>query len=222
MTQVFSGYGASSTVQQSNIRQQQQPPRNQPFHSVGQGRMQGDQNRGVQGYGPAHGVQGTTRNEPYYDGNRFNQSLADALRNERQPFLNNQQGSAQRGTTGRSVHGGLGYTDPAGPPQNSTTMRNNTFSYPTQVDGNFATAMSRVAWDPTSAESGNGFNNNNLQRNLYDQVQLALAVQLGLNGPQLVKQRALSNVLTSRPARGDIQQILQSRAELYGDSLDPN
>ena len=37
----------------------------------------------------------------------------------------------------------------------------------------------------------------------------------------MVKQRALSDVLTSKPARGDIQQLIQSRAELYGDSLDP-
>ena len=42
-----------------------------------------------------------------------------------------------------------------------------------------------------------------------------------LNGPQQVKERALYNVLTSKSARGDMKQILQSRAEIYGDVLDP-
>ena len=50
---------------------------------------------------------------------------------------------------------------------------------------------------------------------------MALAVNLGLQGPQLIKERALHNVLTSKAARGDIQQILQSRAEIYRDELDP-
>ena len=56
---------------------------------------------------------------------------------------------------------------------------------------------------------------------MFEQLQLALTVQLGLNGPQQVKERALHNVLTSESARGDIRQILQSRAELYGDELEP-
>ena len=51
---------------------------------------------------------------------------------------------------------------------------------------------------------------------------MALAVNLGLKGPQAVKERALHNVLTSKTARGDVKQILQSRAEIYGDGLDPN
>ena len=51
---------------------------------------------------------------------------------------------------------------------------------------------------------------------------MALTVQMGLNGPQQVKERALHNVLTSKAARGDMRQVLQSRAEIYGDELDPN
>ena len=50
---------------------------------------------------------------------------------------------------------------------------------------------------------------------------MALAVNLGINGPQAMKERALHNVLTSKSARGDAKQILQSRAEIYGDNIDP-
>ena len=53
-------------------------------------------------------------------------------------------------------------------------------------------------------------------------MQLVLALKMGLNGPQQVKERALHNVLTSRLARGDMKQVLQSRAEIYGDALEPN
>ena len=51
---------------------------------------------------------------------------------------------------------------------------------------------------------------------------MALAINLGLNGPQEAKERALNNVLTYKSARGDMKQVLQSRAEIYGDALDPN
>ena len=44
---------------------------------------------------------------------------------------------------------------------------------------------------------------------------------MGLHGPQQVKEHALHNVLTSASARGDMKQVLQSRASIYGDELDP-
>ena len=59
-------------------------------------------------------------------------------------------------------------------------------------------------------------------RELFDQLQMALTIKMGLNGPQQVKERALRNILTSKSARGDMRQVLQSRAEIYGDELDPN
>ena len=37
-----------------------------------------------------------------------------------------------------------------------------------------------------------------------------------------MKEHALHNVLTSRTARGDMKQVLQSRAGIHGDELDPN
>ena len=80
--------------------------------------------------------------------------------------------------------------------------------------------MSQITCNPTSANQGTGgqiFN-----RELFEQLQMALTVQMGLNGPQQVKERALHNVLTSKSARGDMRQVLQSRAEIYGDELDPN
>ena len=112
----------------------------------------------------------------------------------------------------------------AGPVEGSRTSqsRNQTFTYPTPKDGDFALAMSQIACNPSSTAQGwVGSENNNFSRQLFDQLQLALAVKLGLNGPQEVKQRALYNVLTKKSARGDMRQILRSRVEMYGDELDP-
>ena len=81
--------------------------------------------------------------------------------------------------------------------------------------------MSQITCDPSSASQGSLSETNNLNEKLFNQIQLALAVKMGLNGPQQVKERALHNVLTTKSARGDMKQILQSRAEIYGDELDP-
>ena len=81
--------------------------------------------------------------------------------------------------------------------------------------------MSKITCDPSSAAQGSLSNTNHLNENLFNQIQLALAVKMGLNGPEQVKERALHNVLTSKAARGDMRQVLQSRAEIYGDELDP-
>ena len=95
------------------------------------------------------------------------------------------------------------------------------FSYPTNPVGQFAQTMSRVTCNPTLAEQGTGPVQNLNSRELFEQLQMALSIQLGFNGPQQVRERALHNVMTSATARLDIKQILQSRAELYGDELDP-
>ena len=76
--------------------------------------------------------------------------------------------------------------------------------------------------NPTTAVQGTGGVQDLHSRDLFEQLQMALSVQLGFSGPQQVKERALHNVMTSATARVDIKQILQSRAELYGDILDPN
>ena len=99
--------------------------------------------------------------------------------------------------------------------------RGGTFSNPTIRQGAFARAMSQITNNPSSAAQGNGLDANVLNRNLFDQIQLALAVKMGLNGPQQIKERALYNVLTSKSARGDMKQVLQSRAEIYSDELEP-
>ena len=82
--------------------------------------------------------------------------------------------------------------------------------------------MSQITCDPSAASQGSLLSSNNLNEKLFNQIQLALAVKMGLNGPQQVKEQALQNVLTSKSARGDMKQILQSRAEIYGDGLDTN
>ena len=76
--------------------------------------------------------------------------------------------------------------------------------------------------NPTSARQGLGNEQYIFSRELFEQLQMALAIQLGLNGPQQVKEHALHNVLNSSSARSDMKQILQSRTEIYNDALEPN
>ena len=95
------------------------------------------------------------------------------------------------------------------------------YLYPTPITSPFARAMSQITCNPTTANQGTVVDQKIVSRELFEQLQMALTVQLGLNGPQQVKERALHNVLASSAARADMKQILQSRAELYGDELDP-
>ena len=76
--------------------------------------------------------------------------------------------------------------------------------------------MARITTNPTTANQGMGNQQVIFNRDLIEQL------QMGLNGPQQVKEHALHNVLNSPSARGDMNQVLQSRAEIYGDGLDPN
>ena len=82
--------------------------------------------------------------------------------------------------------------------------------------------MSQITCDPSAAAQGSVLNPNILNEKLFNQIQMALAVKMGLNGPQQVREQALQNVLTSKSARGDMKQILQSRAEIYGETLNTN
>ena len=96
------------------------------------------------------------------------------------------------------------------------------FQYPTAPSGPFARRMSQITCNPTTANQGTVPEQTIFSKEMFEQLQLALTVQLGLNGPQQVKERALHNVLTNKSARGDMKQVLQSRAEIYGDALEPN
>ena len=93
---------------------------------------------------------------------------------------------------------------------------------PIDIRGDFARSMTQITGNPSSTSQGTVSRSIELNDQLNKQIQMALAINLGLNGPQAVKERALHDVLTSKSARGDVKQILQSRAEIYGDTLDPN
>ena len=54
----------------------------------------------------------------------------------------------------------------------------------------------------------------------WSQLQRELAVKMNLSGSQL-KQRPLAAILASNPGRSVLKKVLQCRAEIYGDSLDP-
>ena len=68
------------------------------------------------------------------------------------------------------------------------------FANPTLQQGAFAQAMSQISCNPSSAAQGSGLNPVDLNKKLFEQLQLALAVKMGLNGPKQVKERA-----TQRP-----------------------
>ena len=56
------------------------------------------------------------------------------------------------------------------------------FPYPTNPMGHFAQAMSRITCNPTTAEQGTGQEQDLRKRELFEQLQMALSVQLGLSG----------------------------------------
>ena len=115
-------------------------------------------------------------------------------------------------------HIGIGENRPYAP----ISVGTGSFSNPAMRQGAFAQAMSQISCNPSSAAQGSVLSAKDLGNKLFNQIQLALALKMGLNGPQQVKERALHNVLTDKSARGDMKQVLQSRAEIYNDALDPN
>ena len=187
---------------QAPRRQQQMDPRFHPY--------QGGQDNAEAKYDPS-----MTLEEALHSNWRYNETQSQrghvgrvSSRDDNNQPAHNEAGSSH----------GQGSSFPALNTRQATWA----FANPTEIEGEFARAMSRITRDPSSASQGSVLHPNKLNEKLFNQVQLALAVKMGLNGPQQVKERALQNVLTSRSARGDMKQVLQSRAEIYGDELDPN
>ena len=130
-------------------------------------------------------------------------SLADILGTDLNDFHPAEPRPAQQTTSTMSEATGSNFQLGRGA---DPSRRSTGYSFPTPIEGEFARAMSRIAGSCTSSSAaGMSIQNSNLQKDLFDQVQMALAIQMGINGPQLVKQRALTNVLTSEPAPGDMQ-----------------
>ena len=96
------------------------------------------------------------------------------------------------------------------------------FRNPTDINSIFARSMSQITCNPSSTSQGRVSRSIEFNDQLNKQLQMALAINLGLNGQQMVKERALHNVLTSESVRGNVKQIRNSLAEIYGDALDPN
>ena len=74
-------------------------------------------------------------------------------------------------------------------PNLATTGPDWTFSNPTDRRSEFARAMAQITCDPSSAAQGSLLDSNHLNEELFNQIQLALAVKMGLNGPEQVKER---------------------------------
>ena len=60
-----------------------------------------------------------------------------------------------------------------------------------------ASAMSQITSNPSTSSQGNRSRSSEINNKLNSQLQMALAINLGLNGQQEEKERALHNVLTS-------------------------
>ena len=93
--------------------------------------------------------------------------------------------------------------------------------YPSQKNSDFVSAMSQIARNTDMASTGSGVNKFALEKELNDQIKMGLALKMGLNDSVHLNKRALSNVLSSIPSRANLKQILQARAELYSECLDP-
>ena len=93
--------------------------------------------------------------------------------------------------------------------------------YPSQKDSNFVSAMSQIARNADIASTGIDVNKFEFEKELNDQIKMGLALKMGLNDSVHLNKRALSNVLSSLSSRANLKQILQARAELYPECLDP-
>ena len=138
---------------------------------------------------------------------------------ERNPFLSGNVERNTRVSEQQNFPVGGAQHDTVGAGGFQPTPRR-TYQYPTQKESEFATAMSRIACHTDLASKGSSLNLSDLRKDLNDQLQLALAVKMGLNGSQQINERALYNVVTSQSARGDLKQVLRARAELYGEMLE--
>ena len=160
------------------------------------------------GYGRAGEQQAPPRHNPYATAHRQSMTLAESLGQDlsqyrrRQYPVTSPHGMGQQGVHNWQPH----------------VMASN--NYPLGQACEFTRAVSHIFDERTGPQGNNGMGNRASQQ-MFEQLQMALAIKMGLDGPQLVKQRALKNLLTSETARGDIRQIVRARAELYGDLLDP-
>ena len=59
------------------------------------------------------------------------------------------------------------------------------------------------------------------QDSFKEQISEALALKLNLKTTQQANERSLANLLKSKNTRGDFKQVLQARAAVYGQTLDP-
>ena len=74
--------------------------------------------------------------------------------------------------------GGTNYENPVGAAN---------FVNPTARQGAFAQGMAQISCNPSAAAQGSVLTPNNLSKKLFEQIQLALALKMCLNGPQQVK-----------------------------------
>ena len=160
------------------------------------------------GYGRAGEQQAPPRHNPYATAHRQSMTLAESLGQDLSQYRRRQYPAT--GPQGRGHQGIHNWQPQVGASNNNIVGQ----------ACEFTRAVSHI-FDERAGPQGNSGMGSRASQQMFEQLQMALAIKMGLDGPQLVKQRALQNLLTSETARGDIRQIVRSRAELYGDLLDP-
>ena len=80
--------------------------------------------------------------------------------------------------------------------------------------------MSAIACGPSSGAKG--MVESPISNTFSEQVSQALAIKLNLKTNQQANERALSQLLKSKSRSGELKQVLQARAAIYEDVLDPS
>ena len=201
--------------ERGNRRQSADHRQQQDTSVVGYGRLQGQQRRGGNRQAPYDSM-GSNNQGGHYVGSHapdLDMKLEDVLR--RGVHRNPNPTFYPRPQVSNHLMAPMANAQPA---QNHNYGG---YGYSQGPSDAFGQAMSQITSNPTSARQGIGGDQNIFNRELFEQLQMALTIQMGLNGPQQVQEHALHNVRTSRSARGDMKQVLQSRAGIYGEELDP-
>lgn len=96
------------------------------------------------------------------------------------------------------------------------------WSFPTNPNGTFARAMSAIACNAEAGAKGVFNLVSSGEDSFKEQVTQALALKLNLRTNQQANERSLLNLLKSKGLDGNLKQILQARAAVYGHQLEPS
>ena len=107
-------------------------------------------------------------------------------------------------------------------PKNTTQAHSAEFQFPTNPNGDFATAMSAIACNAGDNTKGTFFNLSQGGEPFKNELEQALALKLNLTTTQRANEKALTDLTKTSGSTAGLKQVLQARAALYGDLLEPS